>query len=99
AMWNAIGSARRGDFRAHRRYSVHVLLQLGVAVVSRVLLAGAEQLGVYGTWVYVSALWLPVLLSALVAELSTASRSVSLMKGARHEPLVAVSRLALLRQR
>ena len=41
AMTKAIASARRKDFVAHRRFTVHVLAQLSVAVTSRLMLVGA----------------------------------------------------------
>jgi uncharacterized membrane protein len=71
AMVRSIKSARARDMKAHRRFSTHVVAQLSVAVLSRFLLAGAELLGLYDEWVYVAALWLPVLGCALVAELLT----------------------------
>jgi hypothetical protein len=93
AMVAGIRSARTGDMRAHRRYSSHVAAQLSVAVVSRLMLMGAEALGLYGEWAYIASLWVPVLGCALVAELVTAPRRFSFAKGSRHETLVAVPRL------
>jgi hypothetical protein len=101
-MVKSVQSARRKDYRAHRRFALHVSGQLSVAVVSRMLLVGAEELGVYAEWVYVSALWLPVLGSALFVELtrgrlrdliSSRSRWSSLPKkqGSRHEKVVVLS--------
>lgn len=89
AMVKSVRSARARDMKAHRRFSGHVVAQLSVAVISRVLLVGAEEAGVYATWVYVAALWIPVLGCALVAELWTGPRVFS-RKGSRHERLVAV---------
>jgi len=93
AMFRGIQAARARDMRAHRRFSTHVASQLSVAVLSRVLLVAAEEAELYGEWVYVSALWLPVIGCAAVAELWTGPRRSSASKGARHEELVAVSRL------
>ena len=75
AMAKSIQAARAGDMRRHRRFSAHVVAQLSVAVVSRLLLVAADAAEVDGTWVYVAALWVPVTGSALVAELWTLPRS------------------------
>jgi hypothetical protein len=83
--------------RAHRRFSTHVVAQLAVAVVSRFLLVAAESAGVYADWVYVAALWIPVIGCALVAELATGPRLFSPSKGSRHEKLAPVSRLDVVR--
>jgi hypothetical protein len=99
AMAKSIARAREGRMRDHRRMSAHVTAQLAVAVVSRVLLAGAEQLGVYGDWVYVAALLLPIFGCAFVAELTIRSGSLRLVKGSRHEALVAVSAVRAVRWR
>jgi len=93
AMLRSIRAARSRDMKSHRRFSSHVAAQLSVAVLSRVLLVAAEEAELYGEWVYVTALWLPVIGCAAVAELWTGPRRSSLSKGARHEELVAVSRL------
>lgn len=89
AMVLSIRAARGRDFKAHRRFSAHVTAQLCVAVVSRVLLATAEEVGLYEEWVYIAALWLPVLGCALLAELTTNPRPRH-RKGPRHEALVAI---------
>jgi uncharacterized membrane protein len=68
AMVMSVRSARRGDMKAHRRFSTHVTAQLAVAVVSRFLLVGVEELGLYSEWAYIAALWVPVLGCALLAE-------------------------------
>ena len=59
AMAKSIENAREGRMRDHRRMSAHVTAQLAVAVVSRFMLAGAEQIDIYGDWVYVGALFVP----------------------------------------
>jgi hypothetical protein len=90
AMVKSIAAARARDFKAHRRFSTHVAAQLSVAVFSRVLLVGAEQIELYSEWVYIVALWFPVIACAVVAELLTSGfRS----KGFRHENVVAGSAL------
>ena len=97
AMAKSIQSARRGEFRAHRRFSSHVVAQLSVAVFSRFLLAGAESLGLYREWVYVAALFIPVVACAVVAEVLTGPRPWSIAKGDRHEELVGVRPLGAVR--
>lgn len=93
AMLKSIQSARRRDMRAHRRFSAHVAAQLGVAVLSRFALVGAEAFGLYGDATYVLALWIPVLASAAIAELATRAPSLPTLKGARHEKIVAIARV------
>lgn len=97
AMLKSVSAARRGDMRAHRRFSAHVVAQLSVAVVSRFILVGAEELGWYAEGVYTAALLIPVLGCALVAECWTSPRTSVASKGARHETLVSVSRLDAVR--
>jgi uncharacterized membrane protein len=97
AMLKSIQSARATQMRAHRRFSTHVAAQLAVAVVSRFLLAGLETVGLYGEWVYIAALWVPVVGCALVAELLTRPhRPSSSLKGSRHEEFVAAPHLDAL---
>lgn len=68
AMVHGVSAARRHDLRAHQHAMRHVLAQMSVAVTSRALLIGFDYAGVEPTLGYVTALWLPVTLSALVAE-------------------------------
>lgn len=97
AMAKSIASARAGNMKAHRRFSTHVAGQLSVAVFSRLLLVGAEQLEIYEEWVYVTALWLPVIACAVVAELLTGPRLWSASKGTRHEKVAHVRVLDAVR--
>jgi uncharacterized membrane protein len=97
AMFKSIAAARAGDMQAHRRFSTHVVAQLAVAVLSRFLLAGAELAGFYDEWVYVAALWAPVIGCALVAELLTQPRSALNSKGTHHEALAVRPRLDVVR--
>jgi uncharacterized membrane protein len=97
AMFKSIERARAKDMKAHRRFSSHVVAQLTVAVLSRFLLAYAESLGLYSEWVYIAALWLPVLACALVAELVAGPPLFSVAKGSRHETLVPVPQLDAVR--
>jgi hypothetical protein len=93
AMVKSIEAARARDFKAHRRFSTHVAAQLSVAVLSRVLLIGAEQLELYSEWVYVAALWVPVIGCAVVAERLTGPGLGAQSKGSRHEEVVVGSAL------
>jgi hypothetical protein len=67
-MVAAVVTARRRRFAAHERYTAHVLGQLSVAVTSRTMLVLLYALGVDDRVAYLSALWIPVLASALVVE-------------------------------
>jgi uncharacterized membrane protein len=96
AMLKSVQSARARNMKAHRRFSTHVVAQLAVAVVSRFLLIGAESAGLYEPWVYVAALWVPVVGCAVVAELLTGPRLLPNSKGSRHETLAAAARLDAL---
>ena len=89
AMVKSVQCARAKDMRGHRRFSTHVAAQLSVAVFSRLMLVAAEAAELYGEWVYVSALWIPVIGCALAAELLTAPKVLFLSKGSRHEELGA----------
>ena len=93
ATLGSIGSARRRDFRTHRRCSSHVAAQLGVAVWSRFLLLGAEALGLYGHGVSAAALWLPVVGSALIVERRFNAGRAQNPEGGMHAKMVAVSRV------
>ena len=84
AMVLSIRSARARNLRAHRRFAAHVTAQLSVAVLSRFLLVAAETAGFYSSWLYIAALWVPVLGCAIVAEMATGPRR-SNRKGMRHE--------------
>jgi hypothetical protein len=68
AMVRAVERARARDWRAHRRFTLHVLAQLSVAVTSRAMLFASAFADVDADVAYIVALWLPVVGSALVAE-------------------------------
>jgi uncharacterized membrane protein YozB (DUF420 family) len=77
-MWGMVSgviAARRRDLVAHRRAMLHVVAQMGVAVVSRALLVVFDAAGVDPDLAYVLALWVPVPGSALAVEIRTASLS------------------------
>ncbi len=77
SMVQAIRTARAGRFADHRRYTLHVLAQLSVAASSRAMLFVFDAAGIEADTAYLVALWVPVLASAVVAEVC-AHRSLSL---------------------
>jgi len=70
-MVSGVWAARGRRFKAHRRAMHHVVAQMSVAVTSRALIVGLDALGVDPDLAYVVALWVPVLGSALGAELAS----------------------------
>jgi hypothetical protein len=97
AMVKSIASARRRDMKAHRRFSTHVAAQLSVAVFSRLMLIAAERIELYSEWVYIAALWIPVIGCAIAAELLTGPRGWSRTKGLHHAEVIVGSRLDVVR--
>lgn len=69
AMVYGVRAARRRDLNSHSRAMRHVVAQMSVAVTSRAMLIGFDALNVDPDLAYVTALWVPVLFSAGVAEL------------------------------
>lgn len=68
-MVHGVLAARRRALLAHGRAMRHVLAQMSVAVTSRALILGLDAFGVDPERSYVLALWVPVLASAVIAEL------------------------------
>ncbi|MFZ5893920.1 MAG: DUF2306 domain-containing protein [Myxococcota bacterium] len=66
-----IAAARRRELVSHRRAMQHVLGQMSVAVVSRVMIVGFDALGADPDLAYVVALWVPVVASVLIVELAS----------------------------
>lgn len=66
-----VAAARRRNFAAHSRAMRHVFAQMSVAVTSRALLLVLDYAHVDPERAYVYALWIPVLLSAAIAEVSS----------------------------
>lgn len=66
-----IAAARRRELNAHARAMRHVFAQMSVAVTSRALLIALDFAHVDPDRAYVYALWVPVLSSAAIAELSS----------------------------
>jgi hypothetical protein len=74
AMVQGIRKARASRFGEHRRAALHVLAQLSVAVTSRALLVLLEATGLDQEPAYLLALWLPVLGSAALVQLTLRKR-------------------------
>lgn len=62
-------AARRRDLVSHQRAMRHVVAQMSVAVSSRTLMFVFDTRGVDPDVAYVVALWVPVVMSAIIAEL------------------------------
>jgi uncharacterized membrane protein len=76
AMVSGVAAARRRDFAAHRHAMRHVVAQMSVAVSSRAMIIALDSLGMDPGLSYVVALWVPVLLSAGVAEWMSSRSSI-----------------------
>ncbi|NVB77475.1 MAG: DUF2306 domain-containing protein [Kofleriaceae bacterium] len=77
AMVQAVRAARAGKYAAHRRFVLHVLAQMAVAVVSRAMLFAADAAGFDHDTAYLVSLWLPVLGCAALVEWLAGPRHVS----------------------
>ncbi len=93
-MVRGVAAARGRDLVAHRRAMRHVFAQMSVAVSSRVLMLVLDSAGVDPEPAYVIALWVPVLLSAAVAELSSRGPLVSALFAQLTQRLSTFWRLA-----
>jgi hypothetical protein len=72
-------AARRRELLVHARAMRHVVGQMSVAVTSRALIVGLDALGVDPGVAYVVALWVPILVTLVIAELASARpRSLAL---------------------
>jgi hypothetical protein len=75
AMVQGVRTARARRFVEHRRWVLHVLAQLSVAVTSRAMLFAFDAAAVDETLAYLVSLWVPVIGSfGLVELLSTRTR-------------------------
>ena len=97
AMIGGVRAARRRDLILHARAMRHVVGQMSVAVVSRAMIVGFDAAGVDPSVAYVTALWGPVLASAVVVEwlsrrpVIRTRNSVALIERTRREiPSLAV---------
>jgi uncharacterized membrane protein len=69
AMVKGVMTARAGRFLEHRRWVMHVLAQLSVAVTSRAMLFAFDAAAVEENLAYLISLWLPVVGSWTFVEL------------------------------
>jgi hypothetical protein len=68
AMVKGVQTARAKDYVAHRRFALHVLGQLAVAVVSRAMMFGLDAGGFDPERAYIFSLWVPVIGSVVIVE-------------------------------
>jgi hypothetical protein len=94
AMVLAVRTAMQKKFVEHRRFALHVLAQMSVAVSSRVMLFGFDAINYDADLAYLIGLWVPVLGSAAVVELIT--RNFKLFPRRNHDvPSLARSTVGL----
>src|SRR5262245_2503901 len=75
AMVQGVRTARARRFREHRRWVLHVLAQLSVAVTSRAMLFAFDAAAVDEQLAYLVSLWVPVVASFGLVELLTRPRA------------------------
>lgn len=86
-MIAGIATARQRDIVGHRRWVLHVLAQLSVAVTSRALLVCFDLLSVDEHVAYLVSLWAPVIGSAAVVEAVTTTQKTQ-QKEMHHEAVI-----------
>ena len=97
AMVQGVRAARARRFIEHRRYVLHVLAQLSVAVTSRAMLFAFDAGGVDEQLAYLVSLWVPVIASfAIVELLSIRTRSRTFATWRTHEAPVDPRRRPVL---
>ena len=90
AMVQGVRTARARRFVAHRRWVLHVLAQLSVAVTSRAMLFAFDAAGLDEQLAYLVSLWVPVIASfGLVELLSTRTRITPSTRRTHEAPVVA----------
>jgi hypothetical protein len=77
-------AARRRDLVSHRRSMRHVVGQMTVAVVSRVMIVGFAVVGLDPDIAYIVALWVPILAAIAVVERAALERLFSSFKPIQH---------------
>lgn len=77
AMVQAVRAARARRYAQHRRFVLHVLAQMAVAVISRAMLFAADAAALDHDTAYLVSLWLPVLGCAAIVEWLAGSRHLS----------------------
>lgn len=80
SMVQGVRAARVGNYAAHRRYVLHVVAQMAVAVVSRAMLFVADIAGFDHDTAYLVSLWLPIAGCAMVVEWLVRPRFMSWRK-------------------
>jgi uncharacterized membrane protein len=90
AMVQGVRAARARRFVEHRRFVLHVLAQLSVAVTSRAMLFAFDAAAVDEQLAYLISLWVPVIASfGLVELLSTRTRTAPSTRRTHEAPVVA----------
>jgi uncharacterized membrane protein len=77
AMVQAVRAARAKKFAEHRRFVLHVVAQMAVAVVSRAMLFAADAAALDHDTAYLVSLWLPVIGCAAIVEWLVGPRHLS----------------------
>lgn len=77
AMVQAVRAARAGRYAEHRRFVLHVVAQMAVAVISRAMLLGADAAALDHDTAYIVSLWLPVVGCAALVEWLAGPRHAS----------------------
>ena len=95
AMVLGVRAARAGNYAAHRRFVLHVLGQMAVAVVSRAMLFAADAAAFDHEAAYLVSLWVPVIGCAALVEFLAGPRHLfwrhhasSSSRRRRHRPRV-----------
>jgi uncharacterized membrane protein len=86
AMVQAVRAARAGQYAAHRRFVLHVLAQMAVAVVSRGMLFAADAANLDHDTAYLVSLWLPLVGCAALVESMFGPRHLSWRNHASASP-------------
>ncbi|MGE0868636.1 MAG: DUF2306 domain-containing protein [Kofleriaceae bacterium] len=76
AMVQAVRAARAKQYAAHRRFVLHVVAQMAVAVISRAMLFVADAAAFDHDLSYLVSLWVPVLGCAAAVEWLAGSRQL-----------------------
>jgi len=87
AMVEGVRAARARRFLEHRRWTLHVLAQLSVAVTSRAMLFAFDAAAVDEQVAYIVSLWLPVAGSFGLVELFWTRTRPSILPWRNHEAL------------
>jgi hypothetical protein len=94
AMVQGVRRARAKDYLGHRRFMLHVLAQLSVAVTSRTLIYLLDAVGIDPETAYLFALWVPVLAGVGFVEVCLSRRP---QRRKSHAPKAVAPRPVALR--